>query len=375
MNIGLNRNLYIILEDYVNERIPNLDDHTDSEEIMELIRVWVLMAIHNISAEEAFNNKDKARTAARHIQSVKKIGNSFDDVWYIQSMSLKLTRDRYKFIIKTLGCSLPELDVFETNSQDEQVAQRVWGNFTQHNDLLSKLEANFGDVGSKFVIDRVLDLTMDDDKLRNNVKGLRDEGVQLTGFRGSRLGPVMHGLGIVQSGIILSIHFARHRDGALSIARQLLRSIGYDPDDPTKKNKIDGTIQQDRGYNITSVQKHELKLGLSPHGTMSEKVCDSPFCSTGFSDKGRHQKLVQQNSARSAYFATRKMLGVEQTACFYTNGSRGVGNVCTTLPIQGIWELKLPGKNEASFHQSESLNCTEENSISDRLNTDFYGEM
>ena len=74
----------------------------------------------------------------------------------------------------------------------------------------------------------------------------RDEGLQMTGFCGSRIGPVMNGLGMVKTGCILSIRFSRHGDSALSVTQSLMENLGYSLQ-PGKKKKLDGIIMLDRG--------------------------------------------------------------------------------------------------------------------------------
>ena len=44
----------------------------------------------------------------------------------------------------------------------------------------------------------------------------------MTGFHGSKFGPVMDGLGVVETSIIVAIHFQCHGDGPLSIMKSLL---------------------------------------------------------------------------------------------------------------------------------------------------------
>eukprot|EP00957_Ditylum_brightwellii_P081400 6191416-Ditylum_brightwellii.AAC.1 len=55
-------------------------------------------------------------------------------------------------------------------------------------------------------------MAIDDDKLRNISDRFQEEGLQITGFCGSRIGPVMNGIGLVQNGLISSVHFSCHSD-------------------------------------------------------------------------------------------------------------------------------------------------------------------
>ena len=56
----------------------------------------------------------------------------------------------------------------QTHDQaSEDAANRVWGNFNQHNDIIVKLESHMGSVGSQFIIEGLADFTIDDDKLRH----------------------------------------------------------------------------------------------------------------------------------------------------------------------------------------------------------------
>lgn len=147
------------------------------------------------------------------------------------------------------------------------------------------------------------------------------------------MGPVCHCLAIVPTGVIIGIHFARHRDGLLDIVKSLYSNVGFDPDNNTKKKRLDGAVHHDRAYSITSVEAFEIKLGLDVHGTKSEKVGKYPFCTTTSGEKQPHQKLVPINTARSVYYASRKLGGKPQHACCYVNGTRGVGNITSTLPF------------------------------------------
>jgi hypothetical protein len=58
-------------------------------------------------------------------------------------------------------------------------------------------------------------------------KSFHNENLQMTGFRGSKYGPVMNGAGIVETGVIALVHFTRHGDSALHSVKALLRHIGY----------------------------------------------------------------------------------------------------------------------------------------------------
>ena len=59
------------------------------------------------------------------------------------------------------------------------------GTFTQYNDVLCKIEAHVGNIGKTFLFSTIVNLTIDDNKLRHSGVGFRDKGLQRTGFRGS----------------------------------------------------------------------------------------------------------------------------------------------------------------------------------------------
>jgi hypothetical protein len=49
----------------------------------------------------------------------------------------------------------------------------------------------------------------------------------MTGFRGSKYGPVMNGAGIVETGVIALVPFTCHGDGALHSVKLLLSHQQY----------------------------------------------------------------------------------------------------------------------------------------------------
>jgi hypothetical protein len=69
------------------------------------------------------------------------------------------------------------------------------------NDVIGKIETHIGNVGKHFLFETLSDITIDDDKLRHTSRSFSDHGLQRTGFRGSRCGPVMNDAATVQSGL------------------------------------------------------------------------------------------------------------------------------------------------------------------------------
>ena len=161
-------------------------------QIKELIRVWILQFVWGTTSSKIFN----------------------DSEWYSKGSQLNIRKDRYLMLFKKLGDDKPLLDTFVVNMDDEVCNDDIWGQFDQYNDVLIKIERIVGDIGKCFVFNGCFNATIDDDKLRHSSGKFREEGLQMTGFRGSRIGPVMNGLGLVESGLILSIRFSRHRDNA-----------------------------------------------------------------------------------------------------------------------------------------------------------------
>jgi hypothetical protein len=85
--------------------------------------------------------------------------------------------------------------------------------------------------------------------------------------------------GSVQTDLILSVHFSRRGDNALSTVASLLRHLGYG-EQAHLKQRLDVVVLLDRGYNIASVIRFLLQLQLRCQllGTHSEHaVIDSYY--------------------------------------------------------------------------------------------------
>lgn len=177
-SIYLNRNWYILLQDYINERCQGSEQAVQFWEILEMMKVWILQFFYGTTTARLFEEREG---------------------WFSKAAAIKITRERYTFIIDKLGAGLPELDIYEGSVEEEESGIQIWGNFEQFNPITTKLEQHVGDIGQSFMFGNQ-DITIDDDKLRHSSPKFRDEGLQMTGFRGSRIGPVMNGMGIVQNG-------------------------------------------------------------------------------------------------------------------------------------------------------------------------------
>ena len=114
-------------------------------------------------------------------------------------------------------------------------------------------------------------MTIDDDKLRHQSATFKKEGLQLTGFRGSRCGPVMNCVGTVQSGLILSIYFNRKGDGVLNTVVNLMDFLGYG-NEPTRRQRLHVTFMVDRGYHIPSVIQFFRKISTGKTLRKSRKL-------------------------------------------------------------------------------------------------------
>ena len=312
----LNRDWYLMIQDYINFRIDEAGQRPTIQEIFEMQRVWLLQSIYQVTAKALYENTD----------------------WYAPIKKIKITYDRYSFLLNKLGNDLPLVSVVNRGSEarDDETAQKVWGSFNDYNEIVGKLERHIGGVGQKFIFEKVTDLTIDDDKLRHQSSTFKKAGLQQTGFRGSRCGPVMNCAGTVQSNLIVSIYFSRKGDGVLSTVTNLMRNLGYGSE-TILRSRLDATILLDRGYNIPSVIQFFLRLRSSLLGTHSEKAGNWCFCTGG--DAKSHQKVVPIEGARAVFFASRKVNNVSSFAMCYRNGSKGIGNIHSTLPLTGVWDL------------------------------------
>jgi len=201
--------------------------------------------------------------------------------WYRKVLDVKITYNRYKYLFNKLGSNLPEVNIFvQGKSIDESEQEKIWGSFEQYNPSIKKMEELIGKVGSNFILPGNASINIDDDKLRHGSTACHEENLQMTGFRGSKYGPVMNAAGVVENGLLVAIHFNRHGDGPLHAVKSLLRHIGYgiSEDDNTLKKRLNAEIKLDRRYHIARVIKYCSSLGVTWLGTHSEKICYFPSC-------------------------------------------------------------------------------------------------
>jgi hypothetical protein len=66
--IYLNTNWYLILLEYINTRIDNVDDKATMHEIFEMQRVWMLQCYYRTTATKLFQGASNWFAPARRIQ-------------------------------------------------------------------------------------------------------------------------------------------------------------------------------------------------------------------------------------------------------------------------------------------------------------------
>jgi hypothetical protein len=149
-SVYLNRDWYLLVLDYINSRIENPDEKTSPKEIFDMHRLWMLQCIYGTTAKNLFLDRSQWFTPIRRI-----------DIKY----------SRYSYIFRKLGADLPKINVnvgCDDKEQDE-TAERVWGSFNQHNDIIGKIETHIGNIGKHFLFETLSDITIDDDKLRHRI--------------------------------------------------------------------------------------------------------------------------------------------------------------------------------------------------------------
>ena len=229
--IFLNRDFYLMLKDAINAGLDRQEDWATVSEVHEMIRVWLLQMIYQTTSTKLFDSKASS------------------DKWFYQASGLKISERRYNELFKGLGLNSRTYEIQDIAEDGEN-----WGTFEQYNPTVCDLENHVAKVGENFVC-AGLDMTINDDKLRHSSRKFRDHGLQMTGFRGSRIGPVMNGLGIVSSGVIVSIHFSRHKDSPASVVQSLFRNIRYGQDN-TLRHQLDCRVMIDRGYQAKKKQRY-----------------------------------------------------------------------------------------------------------------------
>jgi hypothetical protein len=80
-------------------------------------------------------------------------------------------------MLNKLGSDMPALDVYEGSVEDENNGTAIWGNFEQFNSIVAKLEEHVASIGETFLLPNI-DITIDDDELRQRSQKFRDEGLQ-----------------------------------------------------------------------------------------------------------------------------------------------------------------------------------------------------
>ena len=100
---------------------------------------------------------------------------------------------------------MDSLDITDGITNEENHGAEVWGNFNQYSPILKKMEQHVREIGARFVLDGKMDFAVDDDKLRHSSWKFRGLGLQISGFRGSCIGPVSHAIAGVQTGFIHAI--------------------------------------------------------------------------------------------------------------------------------------------------------------------------
>ena len=171
------------------------------------------------------------------------------------------------------------------------------------------MEEHISNIGSKFIVQNKSLVCIDDDKLRHSSKLFRDVGLQMTGFRGSRVGPVMNCAGCSLTGIMISTYFIRHKDSACSIVKAIFKLMGYSTEDNSLQKNLHISVQLDCGYNISTVQKFLYKLGCYVLGTQSETINNWPFISDSkkIRKDGDLKKFVDPAGVRVSFSASCKL--------------------------------------------------------------------
>jgi hypothetical protein len=58
LGVFLNRDWYLMIQDYINFRVEDPKDRPTINEIHEMQRIWVLQCIYEVTAKKLFSNKD-----------------------------------------------------------------------------------------------------------------------------------------------------------------------------------------------------------------------------------------------------------------------------------------------------------------------------
>jgi hypothetical protein len=87
-SIYYNRDWYLLIMDYVNDRIESLENKATPQHILEMQRVWILQCIYSTAAKNLFND---------------------GSLWYRPIRSINITYDRYSFLFNALGSDVAHL--------------------------------------------------------------------------------------------------------------------------------------------------------------------------------------------------------------------------------------------------------------------------
>jgi hypothetical protein len=117
-SIYLNRDWYLLMMDYVNDRIENLENKATPQDILEMQRVWILQCIYSTTAKNLFND---------------------GSLWYRPIRSINITYDRYSFLFNALGSDVAHqafgvleqqtlgVNTGPADDNDREVLPQVWG--------------------------------------------------------------------------------------------------------------------------------------------------------------------------------------------------------------------------------------------------------
>lgn len=197
--IFLNRDFFTMLKDSIDGGMPTGGRKCEYWEIREMVRMWLLMAKYKTTAARIFS----------------------EPRWYAIGGELKIGPARYKQLFQWLGRDVPVMDVHLGNSESDT---SVWGSLNQHSESIDKMEQHIASVGKQFHFDAVNDYVIDDDKLRHSSRNFRALGLQMSGFRGSRVGPVSNCLASLQLMLVHSIYLSRIKTSGRKLGNHLWTS-------------------------------------------------------------------------------------------------------------------------------------------------------
>jgi hypothetical protein len=149
INLYINRDFYHMLQDFINDRMPEGHNRVSIEELLSLQKIWMLLLIYKTSYTSMIANA----------------------AFYNPCTTVPLDAKRYKAIMTAFSSSEPELDILEGT---EREVERVWGNFEQYSPIMDDLERYMGKIGKKLMVPE-MDYSIDNDKLRHSGKRFQDK--------------------------------------------------------------------------------------------------------------------------------------------------------------------------------------------------------